>query len=63
MQSPLQWDLKDVNRGVARVSCRRESVPVLGAKLNAEETVVNKPDTVSALTGLMTYHKKQSLQN
>lgn len=36
---------------------------VLGTELSAEETVVKKPDTVSTVTGLMIYQKKQTLNN
>lgn len=55
--------MEDVNGSVARVSCRTVSDNVLGTELSAEETVVNKPDTFSPLTGLMTYQKKQALNN
>lgn len=68
MQFYLQWDAKDVNRVMARVSFRILSVHsiniyilntcyVLGTELSAEETVMNKADTVSALTRLMIYEK------
>lgn len=36
---------------------------VLSTGLSAKETVVKKPDTVSTLTGLMIYQKKQTLNN
>lgn len=34
---------------------------MLGTELSAEETVVNRPDTVSALMGLMVYQKKTAI--
>lgn len=36
---------------------------MLSTGLSAKETVVKKPDTVSTLTGLMIYQKKQTLNN
>lgn len=36
---------------------------MLGTELSAEETVVDGPDTISALMGLMVYQKKQPLHN
>lgn len=36
---------------------------MLLSELSAEETVVNKPHTCSALTGLKIYQKKQTLNN
>lgn len=39
------------------------SVHVLGTELSAEERVVNKTHTFSALTGLVIYQKKQTLND